>query len=138
MTHRLDSAQLGSVLSTLLTFFTFYTFFHTLFLNPFILVLFLTCFFLSILFPVFFPFVQPFPLLFSFLFFISLMKDVLKGVFTKNERGYRLTAKNNRFWSLLIFLLSVASLRRKLLKTTNAEERSVHTNSESCNIWLGS
>ena len=32
----------------------------------------------------------------------------LKGVFAKNERGYRLTAKNKRFWSLLILLLSVA------------------------------
>ena len=28
--------------------------------------------------------------------------------------------------------------RRKLLKTTHAEERSLHTNSESCNIQLGS
>ena len=58
------------------------------------------------------------------------------GVFAKNERGYRLTAKNNRFWSLLILLLSVASIRRKLLKSTYTEEHSVHTNSESCNIWL--
>ena len=40
------------------------------------------------------------------------------------------------FWSLLILLLSVASIRRKLLKTTNTEERSVHTNSERCNIQL--
>jgi len=38
----------------------------------------------------------------------------LKGVFAKNERGYRLTAINKRFWSLLILLLSVASIRRKL------------------------
>ena len=49
----------------------------------------------------------------------------LKGVFAKNERGYK-----KRFWSLLILLLSVASIRRKLLKTTNTEERSVLTNSE--------
>ena len=41
----------------------------------------------------------------------------LKGVFAKNERGYRLAAKNKRFWLLLILLLTVASLRRKLLKT---------------------
>jgi len=34
----------------------------------------------------------------------------LKGVFAKNERGYRLKAKNKRFWSLLILLLSVARL----------------------------
>ena len=62
----------------------------------------------------------------------------LKGVFAKNERGYRLNAKNKRFWSLLILLLSVASIRRKLLKTIHTEERSAHTNLESCNIQLGS
>ena len=39
---------------------------------------------------------------------------------------------------LLILFLSVSSTRRKLLKTNLTEERSVHTNSESCNIWLGS
>ena len=32
----------------------------------------------------------------------------LKGVFAKNERGYRLNAIKKRFWSLLILLLSVA------------------------------
>ena len=37
----------------------------------------------------------------------------LKGVFGKNERGYRLTVKNKHFLSLLILLLSVASIRRK-------------------------
>ena len=62
----------------------------------------------------------------------------LKGVFAKNERGYRLNAIKKRFWSLLILLLTVASMRRKLLKTTNTEERSVLTNSERCNIQLGS
>ena len=62
----------------------------------------------------------------------------LKGVFVKNERGYRLTAKTKRLWSLLILLLSVASIRRKLLKTTHIEERNVNTNSQSCNIQLGS
>ena len=40
----------------------------------------------------------------------------LKGVFTKYERGYIFTAKNKRFWSLLILLLSVASIKRKLIK----------------------
>ena len=40
----------------------------------------------------------------------------LKGVFAKNESGYRLNAIKRRFWSLLILLLSVASIRRKLLK----------------------
>ena len=49
-------------------------------------------------------------------------------MFAKNERGSRLTAKNKRFWSLLILLLSVASVRKKLLKTTHTEERNVHTN----------
>ena len=45
----------------------------------------------------------------------------LKGVFTKNERGYRLNAIKKRFWSLLILLLSVASIRRTLLKTSHTE-----------------
>ena len=49
----------------------------------------------------------------------------LKGVFAKNERGCRLNAIKKRFWSLLILLLSVASIRRKL---SNTEERSDHTN----------
>ena len=51
----------------------------------------------------------------------------LKGVFAKNERGYRLTAKNYPWLALLILLLSVVSIRRKLLKTTHIEERGVHT-----------
>ena len=66
------------------------------------------------------------------------VRKTLKGVFAKNERGYRRNAKNKRFRSLLILLLSVASIRRKLLKTIHTKERSVHTNSESCNIQLGS
>ena len=37
----------------------------------------------------------------------------LKGVFAKKERGYRLNAIKRRFWSLLILLLSVSSIRRK-------------------------
>ena len=46
-------------------------------------------------------------------------------------------AKNKRFLSLIILLPSVAAImRRKLLKTTHAEERSVHSNSDSCNIQL--
>ena len=45
----------------------------------------------------------------------------LKGVFAKNERGYRLNAIKKRFWSLLVLLLSVASKRRKLLKTSHTE-----------------
>ena len=56
----------------------------------------------------------------------------------KKELGYMLMAKDNRFWSLLILLLSVASIKRKLLKTTYTEEcreSIVHTNSESCNNY---
>ena len=65
-------------------------------------------------------------------------KFLLKGVLAKNERGYRRNAKNKRFRSLLILLLSVASIRRKLLKTVQTEERSANTNSEICIIQLGS
>jgi len=39
---------------------------------------------------------------------------------------------------VLLFKGSVAPVRRKLLKTAHTEERSFHTNSESCNIRLGS
>ena len=56
---------------------------------------------------------------------------LFKGSVHENERGYRLTAENKCFGSLLILLLSVASIRRKLLKTTCTEERTVRTNSES-------
>ena len=66
------------------------------------------------------------------------MIAIKKGVFAKNKRGYRLNAIKKRFRSLLILLLSVASIRRKLLKTTNTEERGVHTNLERCNIKFGS
>ena len=58
--------------------------------------------------------------------FGRLIEDI---TFAKNERGYRLTAINNRFWSLLIFFLSVASIMRKLLKTTHTEESSDHKKS---------
>ena len=57
-------------------------------------------------------------------------------MFAKNERGYRLTAKNYRWWLQLILLLSVASKRRKLVKTTHTKERSVITKSEICNFRL--
>ena len=52
-------------------------------------------------------------------------------MFSKNEGGDRLTAKNNRFRSLLIWLLSVASISRKFLKTIHTDEHSVHANSDS-------
>ena len=45
----------------------------------------------------------------------------LKGVFANNERGYRLNAIKKRFWSLIILLLYVTSVRRKLLKTSYTE-----------------
>ena len=38
----------------------------------------------------------------------------------------------------LSFGLSVASIRRKLLKTTYTEEHRILTNSENCDIHLGS
>ena len=46
--------------------------------------------------------------------------------------------RKKSFWSLPILLAYVVHIRRKLLKTTHAEERRVHTNSESCNIQFGS
>ena len=61
---------------------------------------------------------QVYPLIyFVFLLNFRILEN-LKGVFAKNERGYRLSAIKKRFWSLLILLPSVASLRRKMLKTT--------------------
>ena len=48
----------------------------------------------------------------------SFNSGQLKGVFAKNERGYRLKTINNRFWSLIILLLSVSSIWRKLLKNS--------------------
>ena len=56
------------------------------------------------------------------------MQFLLKGVFAKNERAYRLNAIKKRFRSLLILLLVVASIRRKLIKTSHTEDRSAHTN----------
>ena len=51
----------------------------------------------------------------------KVILPILKEVFATNERGYRLSAIKKRFWSLLILLLSVASIRRKLLKTSHTE-----------------
>ena len=64
--------------------------------------------------------------------FFKTLKGVLtknkRGFTAKNERGCRLKSKNNRFRSLLLILpLSVASMRRKMLKTTYTEEGSVTT-----------
>ena len=56
---------------------------------------------------------------------LTTKDKTLKGVFTKNERGYRLNAIKKRFLSLVILLLSVASIRRKLIKTSHTEERSI-------------
>ena len=41
----------------------------------------------------------------------------LKGSVRERLKGYRLNAIKKRFLSLLMILLSVASIRRKLLKT---------------------
>jgi len=46
----------------------------------------------------------------------SILHFSLKGVFAKNERGYK----------------------EKIDYRTHTEERSVHTNPESCNFQLGS
>ena len=70
--------------------------------------------------------------------FHRFIPPVLKGLFSKNEREYRLKSKNILWWLLLILLLSIASKKRKLLKKTHTVERSVRTNSETCNIRLGS
>ena len=51
----------------------------------------------------------------------TVLQSVLKGVFAKIERGYRLDAIKKLFWSLLILLLSVASIGRKLLMTSHTE-----------------
>ena len=63
-----------------------------------------------------------FSLVISIQNWLSQFISFLTGVFAKNERVYRLTAKNYRWWSLLILRLSVASKRRNLLKTTHTEE----------------
>ena len=55
---------------------------------------------------------------------------ILKIV-SENEMGYRITAKNKGFWSQLIVLQSVASVRRKWLRTTHTKERRTRTNSLS-------
>ena len=65
-------------------------------------------------------------------FWLSFYFSLLKG--SVCEKWNRFTAKDKRFWSLLILLLSVASIRRKLLKTTYTKERTFYTNSESCNL----
>ena len=75
-------------------------------------------------------------LCFIVLIILNFALSFLKGVFAKNERVYSFTSKNYRW--LLILLLSAASLMRKWLKTTYTEERSVHTNSASWSIRLGS
>ena len=48
----------------------------------------------------------------------------IKGSVREKLKGYRLTEKNK----VLISLVSVASIRRKLLKTSHTEQLSGHTN----------
>ena len=54
----------------------------------------------------------------------------------KNEREYRFTSNWIRYWSLIILLLSVVSLRRTLLKTTHPKNFRPNANSRSCIIPL--
>jgi len=68
--------------------------------------------------------------------FFILVNVEFKGSVREKWKGYRLNAIKKRFWSLIILLLSVASIRRKLLKTSHTEYLSAHTNWENCNIWL--
>ena len=49
---------------------------------------------------------------------------LLKGSVREKWKGVWLNAIKKRFWSLVTLLLSVASIRRKLLKTSHTEERS--------------
>jgi len=49
----------------------------------------------------------------------------------KNERVYRLISDWIRYQSLIILLLSVASMRKKKVKTTHIEERKTLTNPRS-------
>ena len=57
------------------------------------------------------------PLLFYSFFKESRIKNYnLKGVFAKNERWYKHTTKNKFFWSLLILLLSFASIIKNCQK----------------------
>ena len=49
------------------------------------------------------------------------------------KREYWLTAKKIAYIATNL-TLSVVYIRRKLLKTMYTEDRSVHTNSDSCNI----
>ena len=62
---------------------------------------------------------------------------LLKGmVAKKKERGYMLNAIKK---ALLIAsnLTSICCVyKEKIVETTNTEERSIHTNSERCNIRL--
>ena len=44
-----------------------------------------------------------------------IFNKFLKGVFAKNNRGYRLKAKNKRFWLLLILLLCCVC-KKKIVK----------------------
>ena len=49
----------------------------------------------------------------------AICANIKGSVREKWKGGYRLNAIKKRFWSLLILLLSVASIRKKLLKTKN-------------------
>ena len=66
---------------------------------------------------------------------LNWKKSTFKGSVRKNEKGpIQVTAKNKRFWSLLILILSVASIRRKLLNTTHAEETEINISKSNSRI----
>ena len=48
-------------------------------------------------------------------------EHIFKGSVREKWKGHLLNAIKQRFWSLLILLLSVASIRRKLIKTSHTE-----------------
>ena len=67
---------------------------------------------------------------------IDIQFIIFKGSVREKWKGYRLNAIKKSVWSLLILLLSVASIRKKLIKTSYTEERSAHTIWGSWNIRL--
>ena len=56
----------------------------------------------------------------------SLFNFYLKGVFAKNKRGYMLTAKNKRFWSLLILYTSICCVYKEKIVINNLYWRTQH------------
>ena len=53
---------------------------------------------------------------------MTMILDLLKGSVREKWKGVKAYSENKRFWSLLILLLSVASIRRKWLKMTHTAQ----------------